>query len=112
MTTLMRAADADRERVAGLLRRAHEEGRLDTAELEERLERCYGAKTLAELDVLVNDLPRPREPPPRSRPPLVLAAVVVGILALTVATHGHVLFVWPLLFFVFMRFGRRRPRWR
>ena len=112
--TELRAADADRETVAAALRRAHEEGRLDTTELEERLERCYAAKTTGELDALVADLPRPSERRPRFRPPVVVpaAVVVVGLVALTVATHGHVFIVWPLLFFVVMRFGWRRPRWR
>ena len=112
MSDLLRAGDADREAVAATLRRDHEEGRLDTAELEERLEQCYGAKTVADLDSLVDDLPRPREPLRRPRPQLWLAPLALVVIAVAVATPGHVVFVWPLLFFVFMRFGRRRPRWR
>jgi hypothetical protein len=115
VSELLRAGDSDREAVADQLRGAHQEGRLDTAELEDRLERCYAAKTFAELDRLVHDLPQMREPRERRArpwPPLFLAPVVVGLLALAIATHGHFVLVWPLLLLVFFRFGRRRPRWR
>ena len=57
----LRAADADRERTGERLRAAHTEGRLDIAEFQERLERCYEAKTVGELGELVRDLPRPEE---------------------------------------------------
>jgi hypothetical protein len=60
----MRAADADRERVADLLRRHCASGRLTTEELEERLERAYGARTLGELASVSADLPdRPDRTP-------------------------------------------------
>ncbi|MFI5826063.1 DUF1707 domain-containing protein [Streptomyces sp. NPDC051578] len=54
----LRAADVDREAVAEQLRVAAGEGRLGLAELEERLDRTYAAKTYGELDVLVADLPQ------------------------------------------------------
>jgi hypothetical protein len=92
---------------------ALEEGRLDTAEFEERLERCYGAKTIAELESLVDDLPRPRGRSPRPRPQLLfLIPLALGALVIAITTSAHVVFVWPLLFFVFIRFAWRRPRWR
>jgi hypothetical protein len=53
----MRASDTDRERVADQLREAAGHGRLTMDELDERLERAYGAKTYAELTPLVRDLP-------------------------------------------------------
>jgi len=53
----MRASDADRERVAERLRVAAGHGRLTMDELEERLERAYGAKTYAELEPIIRDLP-------------------------------------------------------
>lgn len=53
----MRAADADREATAERLRVALEEGRLDLHEYDERLVRVYGAKTYADLDKVVADLP-------------------------------------------------------
>jgi len=42
----MRASDADRERVAKVLHEAMGEGRLTLAEVEERLQAVYAAKTL------------------------------------------------------------------
>ncbi|HEV3173428.1 MAG TPA: DUF1707 domain-containing protein [Actinocrinis sp.] len=53
----MRASDADRERIAERLRVAAGHGRLTMDELEERLERAYGAKTYAELEPIIRDLP-------------------------------------------------------
>ncbi|MFJ8580262.1 DUF1707 domain-containing protein [Micromonospora sp. NPDC093277] len=53
----MRAADVDRQATADRLRVALEEGRLDLHEYDERLGRAYGAKTYAELDEVVADLP-------------------------------------------------------
>ena len=52
-----RAGDADREATSERLRRHHAEGRLDADEFQERVERCYQAKTVGELDQLVTDLP-------------------------------------------------------
>lgn len=64
----LRAADADRERVADALRRAVEAGRLTVDEGHERVERAYAAKTLEELAALTVDLPeRPVAPTPASR---------------------------------------------
>ena len=62
----IRAADADRERLAERLRKSHAEGRLDMEEFQQRLERCYEAKTLGELSELVRDLPRQDEPAERA----------------------------------------------
>ncbi|WP_242659229.1 DUF1707 SHOCT-like domain-containing protein [Thermostaphylospora chromogena] len=53
----MRASDADRDRVAGLLREHYAEGRLTVEEFDERLERLYKSKTYGELEVLTADLP-------------------------------------------------------
>ena len=64
----LRAGDADRESVAEFLREQHLAGRLDTDELQERLDRCFAAKAYAELDALLTDLPvrpSPRELPSR-----------------------------------------------
>jgi hypothetical protein len=52
-----RISDADRERVAELLRRAAGDGRLDIEELEQRLESAYAAKTYGELVPITQDLP-------------------------------------------------------
>lgn len=53
----LRVSDADRQRVADLLREAAAEGRLELEELEERLESAYTAKVAADLVPLVADLP-------------------------------------------------------
>ncbi|WP_234435000.1 MULTISPECIES: DUF1707 domain-containing protein [Streptomyces] len=53
----MRVSDADRERVAELLRDAYAEGRLDADEHAERIEAAYAAKTFGELAPLTRDLP-------------------------------------------------------
>ncbi|MEU9481113.1 DUF1707 domain-containing protein [Streptomyces sp. NPDC048191] len=53
----LRASDADRERVADVLRDALTEGRLDMEEFEERLEAVYKARTYGELAPLTRDLP-------------------------------------------------------
>ncbi|WP_043182056.1 DUF1707 domain-containing protein [Streptomyces sp. NRRL F-5123] len=53
----LRASDADRDRVADILREALAEGRLDSAEHSERLDHVYAAKTMGELEPLVADLP-------------------------------------------------------
>ena len=60
----LRASDADRERVAGILRDALAEGRLDMEEFEERLEATYAARTYGELAPVTRDLPAPGAAPP------------------------------------------------
>lgn len=52
----MRISDADRQRVADVLRDAAGEGRLDLDELEERLELTFAAKTYGELVPITLDL--------------------------------------------------------
>ncbi|GLZ81993.1 hypothetical protein Afil01_68000 [Actinorhabdospora filicis] len=54
---LMRASDADRERIADILRASAGEGRLSLSELDERLAWVYEARTYADLEPLVSDLP-------------------------------------------------------
>ncbi|QKW21363.1 DUF1707 and DUF2154 domain-containing protein [Kitasatospora sp. NA04385] len=53
----LKASDADRERVADLLRDAYAEGRLTVDEHAERIEAAYGARTFGELEPLTRDLP-------------------------------------------------------
>src|SRR6478672_3666039 len=75
----LRASDADRERAADRLRRAAAEGRLLTDELEQRLEAAFSARTYAQLDAVLADLPGRRLTPPGRRrevsgvPPAVVA---------------------------------------
>lgn len=59
-----RASDADREQAAARLREHYTAGRLTHDELAERLGAAYGARTIAELDELLADLPPlPGDPP-------------------------------------------------
>ncbi|WP_460713097.1 DUF1707 SHOCT-like domain-containing protein [Nocardioides dilutus] len=76
----LRISDADRHRVADILRDAAGEGRLDLDELEERLELTWAAKTYAELVPITLDLQAPGigAPPagaPTHRPPSQVPAV-------------------------------------
>jgi hypothetical protein len=115
----LRAADADREQVAERLRKSHGEGRLDMDEFQQRLERCYAAKTFGELRELVRDLPREEYPDERRslgryRWPLVpLAPILITLLILSTVIGHHVFGLWILLLFVFWRLSvwRRRRQW-
>jgi hypothetical protein len=124
----LRAANADRDAIGDILRRQHVAGRLDTDEFAERYGRSLQAKTYAELDELIADLPAHAEPvsalgAPVGRSPggistgkgnwrggarwtgwlprlpvFIWLAVAVAI---AVASGGHLLWVaFPLLFFV------------
>jgi DUF1707 SHOCT-like domain len=53
----MRATDTDRDRVAGILSTAYSEGRLSRDEYDARLKSALSARTYADLDHVVTDLP-------------------------------------------------------
>ena len=55
----MRASDADREKVANVLRDAYAEGRLSHDEYDERLSETYRAATYGDLIPVMRDLPVP-----------------------------------------------------
>jgi hypothetical protein len=97
----MRAADTDRDRTVERLRDAAAEGRLTPDDLERRLETALAARTYAELEGVVADLPQPdgargavRE---RSQLGGLLATsmLLVAIWALT--GMGYFWPVWPIL---------------
>ena len=93
------ASDADREAVAERLRTAAGDGRLTSAELEERLERAFSARTEVDLEPLVADLPRvARESRSGHRPDLgpyiFVSLMLVGIWAFT--WMGYFWPVWPI----------------
>jgi hypothetical protein len=90
----MRVSDSERERVAQFLREQSLEGRLDHEELEDRLGLAYAAKTVGQLEDLIEDLPHRRVP---SRPqhdrqpvrykghppiPLVVLLCEIGLIAM------------------------------
>jgi Domain of unknown function (DUF1707) len=84
----LRASDADRERTAERLRAAAGEGRISPDELEERLEIALAARTEAELERVVVDLPA-------LRAYVATSVLLVAIWALTGA--GYFWPVWPIL---------------
>ncbi len=135
----MRVSDADRAEVADQLAQHYGEGRLDQAELDERLGRAMSAKTHADLAGLTADLPhldaRPspaRAPAPRSRagrPRSRLLPIVLLVVVAFVAWHAVASFFWvpvwhwpgpwfgsawwlwiALLVFCWLRFGPRHRR--
>jgi hypothetical protein len=55
----LRAADADRHKIAEQLKASLDEGRLSLGEYDERVRDAYAARTYAELLILVADLPTP-----------------------------------------------------
>jgi hypothetical protein len=106
----LRAGDADREAIAERLRNSHGEGRLDVQEFQERLDSCYQAKTIGELQQLVGDLPpeRPRERPfhlQRLRAvPLLIVLLGTLLIAGAVWHHGAPGFWLLVPLFFLLRF--------
>ena len=106
----LRAGDDDREAFAAILREQHLAGRLDGDEFQERLDACMAAKTYADLDRLVTDLPggepsraRPAARPWRPRPwlfPLVPLALVAAVV---VGSGHHPWFLIPVVAFFVIR---------
>jgi hypothetical protein len=64
----LRAGNEDREKVVAQLNTAFAEGRLDVAELDERVAAAYRAKTMGELVPLTADLPAQYAASPVRRP--------------------------------------------
>jgi hypothetical protein len=115
----LRVSDAEREALAAILRREHVAGRLDSVEFDERLLHCLEAKSYAELDELIIDLPIEARTPRRSGrvwawpfPFLPIAAIVI---AAVVLSHGHLFWLAFPLFFLFalrsLLWGRGLPSW-
>jgi hypothetical protein len=97
----MRAADADRDRVVECLSMAYSEGRLSRDEYDGRLENALSARTYADLDQLVTDLPAARATavtPVAKTNELALASLACGlaqfmfgpVLAIPAIVSGHV----------------------
>ncbi|MGW7207285.1 DUF1707 domain-containing protein [Streptomyces sp. NPDC054837] len=75
-TTDLRASDADRDRIADILREALAEGRLTADEHAERVEGALAAKTVGELDAFIRDLPAAHQR--RTAPPAAPNRPTVG----------------------------------
>jgi hypothetical protein len=118
----LRASDADREATGERLRRNHTEGRIDSEEFQERIDRCYSAKTIGELDELVSDLPRESRERAGRRSyrwlwPVPLVPVVLAIVAISALAGWHhhsgfgLLWLIPVFFLIRMCLLRRFRRW-
>ena len=92
----MRASDADRDRVAELLNLAYSEGRLSKDEYDARLGSAMSARTFADLDLLVTDLPSARSSvvPPGTRATVVTPVAKVNALAIASLACGLAQFVF------------------
>jgi hypothetical protein len=58
----VRVGDADREAIAAQLREHFADGRLTLEELNERLDQAFAAKTKADLNTVMRDLPQATRP--------------------------------------------------
>ena len=126
----MRASDADRERIVGLLHTAATEGRIGSDELEQRVSVALKARTYGELDALIADLPSSRSAARRRREKPIairmggwavsavranpwLIVLMVPVAALTVAVMITVLVMWTAVMVAGMVMGggrgTRRP---
>ena len=81
----MRAADADRDRAVSYLTTAYTEGRLAKDEYDARLEIALSARTYADLDQVVTDLPGARVGPVPRRGPTPTNGLAIASLACGVA---------------------------
>jgi hypothetical protein len=90
----VRASDADRDRIADILREALAEGRLDAEEHAERVEAVYRAKTVGELEPLIEDLPAGQQrAAAASRPAAVAPRPAQSAASAPAPAHGHGLHV-------------------
>jgi len=77
-----RASDADRDNVVEFLSVAYSEGRLSRDEYDDRLESALSARTYADLDQIVTDLPAARAdvvPPASKINGLAIASLACGL---------------------------------
>jgi Domain of unknown function (DUF1707) len=115
----IRASDAERDRVVGLLKQHFTDGRLTLEEFSERMDVAYAAKTRGELVTTLRELPvlartHAEAVEPRGHAhghrhwavplPLIPLALVVLLVGVTVASRG--LFLWPLFIFLWIWGGR------
>lgn len=104
----LRIGDAERGRVVDQLADHHAAGRLTLGEFEDRMASAWAARTGADLDVLVRDLPaqpRPSGPPPAAAARLrldphvrtYLAVIALLWLIWLVTGAGYPWPIWPML---------------
>ena len=117
----LRASDADRDAVAEILREQHGQGRLDTDELQGRIDRCYDAKTLGELRALLADLPGGPSEGERTGGHrqdwrvrlMTLAPLLILLGAISIASGRHAGWLaFPLIFLTIRLAAFGRGSWR
>ena len=89
----IRAADADREHMAGILGNAYTEGRLTKDEYDARLDAAWSARTYADLNQLVTDLPVQAPVPVHVEPATVAPAGKANGLAVASLVFGFAQFM-------------------
>ncbi|MFZ0039786.1 MAG: DUF1707 domain-containing protein [Solirubrobacteraceae bacterium] len=119
----LRASDADRDQVVDRLHKAATEGRIGSDELEHRVSTALKARTYAELDATVADLPSPRgrrggPPARRTAPQWALATVrsnpwlilfAIPIVGITFAMLVTAAVLWTMIAVVALVVGGRPP---
>lgn len=89
----LRVSDSERTEVADRLGQHYGDGRLNTDEFNERVERAMGAKTQSDLSGLFDDLPslddHPEVPARRERRRTNHTAVILGLVVVLAVTVGH-----------------------
>jgi uncharacterized protein DUF1707 len=114
-------SDADRARVAGELREHYESGRLTLDEFQERLDEAHSARTEAQLERVLRQLPSPKLPTVRRRDrrwrSLALQYALVNLIAVLIwaFSDAGIHHFWPkwvflvtLILFTRRAFGHRR----
>ena len=102
----LRASDAERQQVIDQLRQHAADGRLTMDEFEQRVAEALAAKTHADLEPALRELPsleRPAEvtPRPRRRMPVpsarALVTAVAVVFAVVMVTQGFWWIIFPLM---------------
>jgi hypothetical protein len=117
-TPTVRASDADRERTVAQLRQHLADGRLAMEEFSDRVDEAYQAKTTADLQVVLRELPHvqvrdPASPEQRAQANalerkrkrelrnsiasyVIVNSFLVAIWLVTSLASGEILFFWPI----------------
>ncbi|MFC0865324.1 DUF1707 domain-containing protein [Sphaerimonospora cavernae] len=116
---LIRVGDAERDAVTTMLHEAFSEGRLNSHELDQRLDAALNARTRRDLDVLIFDLPQAQSVPqrrPASRPhpaglphALAVAGIATALGLALLLTTGHFPLLPPIIVAVLLA---NRHLWR